>query len=89
MSDLTSLPDHEELIVALVLIFVVVRYVVHFGLTRVSCLHESASWLIRIQSEFNPHPKVGYVIRIRMRVNAFTRMRVSLIRIPIQVKRCV
>ena len=33
MSDLTSLPDHEELIVALVLIFVVVRYVIHFGLT--------------------------------------------------------
>ena len=59
MSDPTSLPDHEELIVALVLIFVVVRYVIHFGLTRVSCLHASASWLIRIQSEFNPHPDVG------------------------------
>ena len=59
MSDLTSLPDHEELIVALVLTFVVVRYVIHFGLTRVSCLHASASWLIRIQSEFNPHPEVG------------------------------
>ena len=84
--DLTSLPDHEELIVALVLTFVVVRYVIRFGLTRVSCLHASASWLIRIQSEFNPHPEV---IRIRMRVNAFTRMRVSLIRIPIRVKRCV
>ena len=38
MSDLTSLPDHEELIVVLVLIL--------------------------IQSEFNPHPEVGYVIRI-------------------------
>ena len=69
MSDLTSLPDHEELIVALVLIFVVVRYVIHFqGLTRVSCLHASASWIIQIQSEFNAHPEVGYVIRIPIRV---------------------
>ncbi|MGJ8945908.1 hypothetical protein AB9K17_23755, partial [Salmonella enterica subsp. enterica serovar Kentucky] len=35
-------------------------------------LSARASWLIPIQSEFNPHPEVGYVIRIRMRVNAFT-----------------
>ena len=89
MSDLTPLPEHEELIVALVLIFVVVRYVIHFGLTQVSCLHASASWLIRIQSDSNPHPEVSYVIWIRMQVNAFTRIRVSLIRIPIQVKRCM
>ena len=61
MSDLTSLPDHEEphkVAMALVLIFVVVYYVIHFGLTRVSCLHANASWLIRIQSGFNPHPEV-------------------------------
>ena len=64
MSDLTSSPDHEELTVALVLIFVVVRYVIHFGLTRVSYLHASASWLIRIQSEFNPHSEMGCLIRI-------------------------
>ena len=89
MSDPTSLTDHKELIVALVLIFVVVRYVIHFGLTRVSCLHASTSWLIRIQSEFNLHPEVGYVIRIRMRVNVFTCMQLSLIRIPIRVKRCM
>ena len=90
MSDLTSLPDHEELIVALVLIAFCGGTLCNplwLNSGRVSCLHASASWLIRIQSEFNPHPEVGYVIRIRMRVNAFTRMRVSLIRIPIRVKR--
>ena len=32
MDDLTSLPDRKELIVALVLIFVVVRYVIYFWL---------------------------------------------------------
>ena len=52
-------------------------------------LFRHASCLIRIQSEFNPHPEVGYVIQTRMRVNAFTPMQISLTRIPTRVKRYV
>ena len=55
-------------------------------LTCISCLQAHTSLLIRIQSGFNPHPEVGYVIRFGMHVNAFTRMRVSLTRVPMRVK---
>ena len=34
-------------------------------------------------------PRLHVPILIRMRVNAFTRMRVSLTRVPVRVKRCV
>ena len=41
--------------------------------------------LIRIQSGFNPRQEVGYLIRIEIRIRAFTHTQVSLIGIQTMV----
>ena len=61
---LTSLSDHKLARVALKAIVVYFDLKVNSLTIRVSCLHARVSRLIWIQSVFNPHPEVGYVIRI-------------------------
>ena len=86
---LTSLSDHKLSRVALEAIVVYFDLKVNPLTIRVSSLHACASRLIQIQSSSNPHPEVGYVIQIPMRVSAFARTWISLIRIPTRVKGCV